>query len=369
MNRQLLKVLSGAVMLAVLLAACGGAAAPTAAPAVAPTAAPAAAPDKVALQSKWVVQAQFAGYYAALDQGYYKDENLDVTILEGGPNIAPEQVVASGGAQFGIDWMGSLLSSRDQGVNLVNIGQVFQRGAILEVTWKDSNISGVGDLKGKTVGVWGFGNEFDLYAALAKYNINKDKDLTIFQQPFDMNDFLNKKIDAAAAMTYNEYAQVLEAGHSPSELNVINFTTEGTAMLEDGIFVTADWLKDSKNQDIAVRFLRASFKGWMYCRDNQAACVDIVVKHGPALGKNHQAWMMNEINKLIWPSPSGIGVLDDADWQRTANTALKFGVIKAAASKDSYTTDYAQKALSGLTGDTKGASWQPTAVTLDGAKP
>ncbi len=363
MNRQWLKVLSGIAVVAVLLSACGGAAAPAA-----PTAAP-KTPDKIALQSKWVVQAQFAGYYAALDQGYYKDENLDVSILEGGPNIAPEQVVASGGAQFGIDWMGSLLSSRDQGVNLVNIGQVFQRGAILEVTWKNSNINGVGDLKGKTVGVWGFGNEFDLYAALAKYNINKDKDLTIFQQPFDMNDFLNKKIDAAAAMTYNEYAQVLEAGHSPSELNIINFTNEGTAMLEDGIFVTADWLKDPKNQDIAVRFLRASFKGWIYCRDNQAACVDIVVKHGPALGKNHQAWMMNEINKLIWPSPNGIGIMDDATWQRTADTALKFGVIKAAASKDAYTTDYAQKALSGLTGDTKGTSWQPTTVTLDGAKP
>src|SRR5579859_767606 len=207
---------TGLVALALILTACSGAAT-TAAPAT---------PDKVSLQLKWVTQAQFAGYYAALDQGYYKAQNLDVTILEGGPNIAPEQVVASGGAQFGLDWMGSLLSSRDQKVNLVNIAQVFQRGAILELSWKSSNINGVDGLKGKTVGVWGFGNEFDLYAALAKHNINKDSDLSIFQQPFDMNDFLNHKIDAAAAMTYNEYAQVLEAGHSPSELNVINFTDE-----------------------------------------------------------------------------------------------------------------------------------------------
>ena len=360
MSRQGLKIMSGIVVMVVLLAACGGSTTPTTA---------STTPDKVTLQSKWVVQAQFAGYYAALDQGYYKDEDLDVNILEGGPNIAPEQVVASGGAQFGIDWMGSLLSSRDQGVDLVNVAQVFQRGAILEVSWKDSNINGVGDLKGKTVGVWGFGNEFDLLAALSKHNIDKDTDLTIFQQPFDMNDFLNRKIDAAAAMTYNEYAQVLEAGHSPSELNIINFTNEGTAMLKDGVFATADWLKDPKNQDITVRFLRASFKGWMYCRDNQAACVDIVVKHGPALGKNHQAWMMNEINKLIWPSPNGIGVMDDAAWQRTADTALNFGVIKDPASKAAYTTEDAQKALPGLSGDTQGASWQPIEVTLDGAKP
>jgi len=353
------QIFTGLMALALILTACGGAIATTA-----PT-----TPDKVNLQLKWNTQAQFAGYYAALDQGYYKAQNLDVTILEGGANIAPEQVVASGGAQFGIDWMGSLLSSRDQKVNLVNIAQVFQRGAILELSWKDANIQGVDGLKGKTVGVWGFGNEFDLYAALAKHNINKDSDVNIYQQPFDMNDFLNRKIDAAAAMTYNEYAQVLEAGHSPSELNVINFTDEGTAMLEDGIFTTADWIKDAKNQDIATRFLRASFQGWIYCRDNQAACVDIVVKHGPALGKNHQAWMMNEINKLIWPSPNGIGQMDPAAWQRTADTALKFGVIKAAASKDSYTTDYATKALTGISGDTKGASWQPTTVTLDGAKP
>ena len=348
---------AGLMAVALTVAACGGAATP---------AGPA---DKVSLQLKWVTPAQFAGYYAALDQGFYKAQNLDVTILEGGPNIAPEQVVASGGAQFGLDWMGSLLSSREQNVNLVNIGQVFQRGAILEVTWKDANITSVDGLKGKTVGVWGFGNEFDLYAALAKHNINKDSDVNIFQQPFDMNDFLNHKIDAAAAMTYNEYAQVLEAGHSPSELNVINFTDEGTAMLEDGIFTTADWIKDAKNQDIATRFLRASYQGWIYCRDHQDACVDIVVKHGPALGKNHQAWMMNEINKLIWPSPNGIGVMDDAAWQRTADTALKFGVIKNAASKDSYTTAYTTKALSGITDDTKGASWKPATVTLDGAKP
>ena len=342
------------VILGLLLAGCGGAT---------------GTKDKVSLQLKWVTQAQFAGYYAALDQGYYTAENLDVTILEGGPNIAPEQVVASNGAQFGIDWMGSLLSSRDQGVQLVNIGQVFQRGAILEVSWKDSNIQGVPDFKGKTIGVWGFGNEFDLYAALAKHNIDREKDVTIFQQPFTMDDFLNRHIDAAAAMTYNEYAQVLEAGHSPSELNIVNFTTEGTAMLEDGLFTTADWIKDTKNQDIAVRFLRASFRGWIYCRDNQAACVDIVVKHGPALGKNHQEWMMNEINKLIWPSPAGIGIMDQASWQRTADTALSFDVIKNAATADSYRTDLATKALAGIKEDTKGASWTPATVTLAGAKP
>ncbi|KPV46058.1 hypothetical protein SE17_43695, partial [Kouleothrix aurantiaca] len=168
-----------------------------------PTAASAPAasgtPDKVTLQLKWVAQAQFAGYYAAADQGFYKDENLDVTIKPGGPDIAPEQVVASGPAEFGINWLASLLSVREQGTPLVNIAQVFRNAGMRELSWKDSNISTPADWKGKKVAVWFFGNEFNLLATLAKYNLDKDKDITLVQQPFDMNMLLNKEVDAAAA--------------------------------------------------------------------------------------------------------------------------------------------------------------------------
>ncbi len=272
--------------------------------------------DEVVLQLKWVAQAQFAGYYAAQDQGYYAEECLDVTIQPGGPDIAPEQVVASGQADFGINFLPSLLSAREQGTNLVNIAQVFQRSAMREIAWADSGIETPEDLAGRRVAVWFSGNEFELLATLQKYGIDPETDVELIAQPFDMNLLLQRDVDAAAAMTYNELAQVLEVVNPETgelyqleDLNVIDFNEEGTAMLEDGIFVTEEWLADEENQDIAERFLRASFKGWIYCRENPEECVDAVLERGPALPRGHQTWMMNEINKLIWPSPAGIGVM------------------------------------------------------------
>ena len=234
------------------------------------TGASAAPKDKVTLQLKWVTQAQFAGYYAALEKGYYDEEGLDVTVKVGGPDITPEQVVASGGAEFGIDWLPSLLATRDKGGDLVNIAQVFARSGMTELTWKDSGITDVAAMKGKKVGVWCCGNEFELFAALTKNGMDpKDKsDVTIVNQPFDMNLFLQNQVDAAAAMTYNELAQVLEPKNPDTgqlytldDLNVITMEDAGTAMLEDGVFVRGDWISDTKNQDIATRFLEGELPG------------------------------------------------------------------------------------------------------------
>ena len=297
---------------------------------------------KVRLQLKWVTQAQFAGYYAAKSQGFYKAENLDVTIIPGGPDIVPEQVVAGRGAEFGIDFLPSLLSAREQGVPLVNIAQVFAYSGMRELAFKTSGIKTPADLKGRKVAVWFGGNEFALLATLAKYKLDPQKDLTLVQQPFDMNLLLQKQVDAAAAMTYNEYKQVLDGGVKPEDLVVIDFNTEGTAMLEDGIFSRADWLQAGKNKETAARFVRASLKGWEFCRDQAAACVDMVLKESPVLGKPHQTWMMTEINKLIWgppTPPSPLGKMDTAAFKQTADIALKFGVIKKPAGDAAYTNE------------------------------
>jgi NitT/TauT family transport system substrate-binding protein len=330
--------------------------------------------DKVTLQLKWVTQAQFAGYYAALEKGYYDEENLDVTIKVGGPDITPEQVVASGGADFGIDWLPSLLATRDKGGDLVNIAQVFGKSGMTEVTWKDSGITEVADMKGKKVGVWCCGNEFELFAALTKNNIDpKDKsDVTIVNQPFDMNLFLQRQVDAAAAMTYNELAQVLEQKNPETgqlytldDLNVITMEEAGTAMLEDGVFVRGDWIADEANQDVAKRFLKASFRGWIFCRDNQDECLQIVLDNGPTLGEGHQRWQLNEINALIWPNTTGIGVMDETAFQRTADIAEQFKVISKPATNDAYRTDLAEAALAELGDeDTKGADWQKEEIEV-----
>jgi len=296
--------------------------------------------DKVTLQLKWVTQAQFAGYYAAKQKGLYGAEQLDVTIRPGGLDIVPERVVADGGAQFGLDWLPSLLSAREQGAPLVNIAQLFAYSGMRELAFKASGIKGAGDLRGRKVAVWFGGNEFALLATLEKYRIDPQKDATLVQQPFDMNLLLQKQVDAAAAMTYNEYKQVLDAGVKPEDLVVIDFNKEGTAMLEDGVFVKADYLKAAKNRDVAARFVRASLKGWEFCRDKPAECVDIVLKESPVLGRRHQTWMMAEINKLIWGPPrptTPLGKMDPAAFKRTADIALKFGVIKKPADASAYT--------------------------------
>jgi NitT/TauT family transport system substrate-binding protein len=328
----------------------------------------------VTLQLKWVTQAQFAGYYAALEQGYYEDEGLDVTIKPGGPDIVPEQVVLGGQAEFGLNWLDNTLATRDQGGEIVNVAQVFARSGMTEVTWADSGLESITDLRGKKVGVWLGGNEHKLFAALTKNDIDPQSDVEIVAQPFDMNLFLNREVDAAAAMTYNELAQVLEQENPDTgelytleDLNVFLMSDLGTGALEDGVFVRADWIQDEANQDIATRFLKASFKGWVYCRDNFEECLQIVLDNGPTLGEGHQRWQLNEINKLIWPNELGIGVMDPAGFDNTAQIALDYGVIANEASTDAYVTDYAEAAVAALEEegvDVTGDDYEPIEVEV-----
>ncbi|MDX6424473.1 MAG: NitT/TauT family transport system substrate-binding protein [Gaiellaceae bacterium] len=339
------------------------------------TAAAPAATTKVTLQLKWVTQAQFAGYYAAKAKGYYTAAGLDVNLKSGGPDITPEQVVASGQAEFGIDWLPSLLSSRDKGSDLVNIAQVFNRSGMTQLTWKDSGITSIPKMRGKKVGNWLFGNEFELFAALVKAGMDptKNKGVTIVQQPFDMNLFLQRKIDSASAMTYNELAQVLESKNPKTkqlyqlkDLNVITMESAGTAMLEDGIFVRGDWIKSTDNQATAKKFLEASFQGWAYCRDHLAECTQIVLKNSPILPKGHQRWMMNEINAITWPAPLGVGVMNQKAFTRTASISRQFGVIKKLP-KGAYRTDLAKAALKSLRAkgvDVNGANWKKANVKV-----
>ena len=361
--------LGAAIVTLVSLAAVGSAGAR-------PDVASAPAATKVTLQLKWVTQAQFAGYYAAKAKGYYAAQGLDVSIKVGGPNIVPEQVVAGGQAQFGIDWLSSLLSSRDKGIDLVNIAQVFNKSGLTLLTWKDTGLNTVAKLKDKKVGNWLFGNEYEVFAALAKYGMDPvhNKGVTIFQQPFDMNAFLKRQISAASAMTYNELAQVLETKNPKtgklyklSDMNVIKMQDVGTSMLEDGVFTTGKWIKDPANQAIAKKFLAASFQGWIYCRTHLADCVGIVLQNGPALPKGHQTWQMNEINALIWPATRGIGIMDPVAYKRSARIVKTYAKLKKLPGHEAYRTDLAAAADAMLKAkgiDIKGKNWKKANVPV-----
>jgi NitT/TauT family transport system substrate-binding protein len=329
----------------------------------------------VTVQLKWVTQAQFAGYYAALEEGYYEEEGLDVTIRPGGPDIVPEQVVLGGQAEFGLNWLDNTLATRDQGGEIINIAQVFARSGMTEITWADSGLEEISDLAGKKVGVWLGGNEHKLFAALTKNDLDPQSDVEIVAQPFDMNLFLNREVDAAAAMTYNELAQVLEQENPDTgelytleDLNVMLMSDLGTGALEDGVFVQSEWIEDEGNQDIATRFLKASFKGWVFCRDNFEECLQHVLDNGPTLGEGHQRWQLNEINKLIWPNELGIGIMDPESWEITKQIAVDFGIVENEPDAEAtYRTDLAEAAVAALQEedvDTTGEGYEPEEVEV-----
>ncbi len=370
------RILALAVSASFVVAACAGTAVSPSAPAsVAPgSQAPAsvAPPSEgpalttVRLQLQWYPQAQFAGYFAAIEQGYYAAENLDVRWVSGGGTIAPQTVGSQpDGPEFTIAWQPKVLQAREAGSNLVNIAQIFQKSGTLSVSWKDSNITGPADFKGKKVGVWDFGNEFEVTAGAKKAGLEQGTDYTKVIQDFNMSLLLAREIDVSEAMIYNEYAQVLEAAnpetgqlYQPADLNVINWNDEGSAMLQDALFARADWLAQPGNEDVATRFIKASIQGWIYCRDNAADCIQYTVNAGSQLGAGHQAWMMNEINPLIWPSPAGIGMMDQAFWQQTADISVDAGIITAPPPPDAYRTDLVEAALAELgDADTKGESF------------
>lgn len=321
----------------------------------------------VRLQLQWFAQSQFAGYYVALEKGFYAQEGLDVSILEGAVDIVPQQVLGSGQAEFAISWVPKSLASREQGIGITDIGQVFQRSGTLQVSWKDSGPSSVADLAGTKIGNWGFGNEFEVLAGLRKAGLDPEKDVELVQQNFDMQALLNREIDSAQAMIYNEFGILLqtenpETGdlYTKDLFNVINWNDEGTAMLQDAIWAGTDWLKDSKNQETAVKFLKASYKGWAYCRDNVSECADIVVKYGSALNKVHMEYMMNEVNALIWPSPQGIGIVDSDLWAQTVSIATDSALITKDPGADAFRNDLSEKAIAELEEegvDVKGSSY------------
>ena len=329
----------------------------------------------VSLQLQWFTQGQFAGYFAALDQGYYEEVGLDVEILEGGVDIVPQTVLASGGADFAIAWVPKALVSIEEGADITNIAQVFQRSGTLQVSFADAGIDEVGDLEGRVVGNWGFGNEFELLAGLRQAGLDPQTDVTLAQQNFDMLALLSGEIDAAQAMTYNEYAQVLETVnpdtgelYQPEDLAVIDWNDVGTAMLQDAIWADASRLEeDEAYREAAVAFVEASLRGWAFCRDDVEACTQIVLDHSPTLGESHQMWMVNETNKLVWPSPGGAGIMDPDLWAQTIEVATSEEIIAAEPGEGVFRTDIAEEAVANLEAagvDVTGEDYEPIEVEL-----
>ena len=307
--------------------------------------------ETVKLQLKWVTQAQFAGYYVAQSKGYYKDAGLDVTIMPGGPDINPQQVLAGGGADVVIDWMPSALATREKGSPVVNIAQPFKKSGMMLTCRKDSGIVTPADFKGKTLGVWFYGNEYPFLSWMSQLGLPTTggaDGVTVLKQGFNVDPILQKQAACISTMTYNEYYQIIEAGMKPEELVVFKYEDNGVATLEDGLYVLEGKLADPAFVTTMAKFVKASMKGWDEARANPADAVKAVLENDAsgAQTEGHQATMIQEINMLTEGSD---GSLDVAAAERTVATLMKGGsdpvITKAPVGA---WTDVVTKAAAGM---------------------
>jgi NitT/TauT family transport system substrate-binding protein len=307
------------------------------------------AADDVTLQLKWVTQAQFAGYYVALDKGFYEEEDLNVTIKPGGPDIAPTQVLAGGGADVTVEWMPAALAAREKGLGMVNIAQPFKSSGMMLTCRKDAGVTSTDDFPGKTLGVWFFGNEFPFLSWMSQLEIptdGSDGGVTVLKQGFNVDPLLQRQAACVSTMTYNEYWQVIDAGLTPEELQVFKYEDQGVATLEDGLYVLEENLADPEFADKMVRFVRASMKGWKYAEENpdEAALIVLDNDASGAQTEMHQKRMMREIAKLTAGSN---GALDVADYERTVSSLLSGGSdpVISKAPEGAWTHAITDKAL------------------------
>jgi NitT/TauT family transport system substrate-binding protein len=335
---------------------------------------------EVTLQLQWLPQGQFAGYFAAVDQGYFEEEGLSVEIIPSGGDIVPQDALANGQVDYAIAWVPKVLGSIEAGADITNIAQIFQRSGTLQVSRADSGIESVADFEGRKIGSWGFGNEWEIFAAMAEEGLDSTT-VEIITQDFNMTAFIQGDIDAAQAMTYNEYAQLLEAQNpdtgelfTPEDFNVISYEETGGAMLQDAIWADAEKLQtDEAYQETTVSFLKAVIKGWVYARDNPEDAAGIVSAAGSEWPPGHELWMVNETNKLIWPSPDGIGIIPEDAWNQTVALALETTnetgarIITQEPPETAWTNEWIQQALGELEGenlDLTGENFEPIEVTL-----
>jgi NitT/TauT family transport system substrate-binding protein len=307
------------------------------------------AADDVTIQLKWVTQAQFAGYYVALDKGFYEEEDLNVTIKPGGPDIAPTQVLAGGGADVAVEWMPAALAAREKGLPMVNIAQPFKSSGMMLTCRKDAGVTTTDDFAGKTLGVWFFGNEFPFLSWMSQLGIATDGSeggVTVLKQGFNVDPILHGQAACVSTMTYNEYWQIIDAGLTPEELQVFKYEDQGVATLEDGLYALEDNLADPAFEDKMVRFVRASMKGWKYAEANPDEAAEIVLDNDAsgAQTEEHQKRMMGEIAKLTAGSN---GALDPADYERTVASLLSGGSdpVISAAPTGAWTHAITDKAL------------------------
>lgn len=280
----------------------------------------------VSLQLQWVTQAQFAGYYVALDKGWYREAGIDLTIKSGGPDLAPVDLVVAGASDFGTSLLADLTVAIQKGKQVISIAQIQQKSGLLLVARNSSGIKRPEDFVGKKVGVWLGSWEAQFNALLAKQGIDS-KAVDVVSQGWSMEPFLRGDLQVASAMIYNEYHVLLEAGIKPEELRIIDYADYGLDFPGDVLFTSRKMVEQSP--ELSTRMVRASLRGWQYAVAHPEEAADIVLKHDRSgvQTKKHQLSMMREIAKLVHVPGYQIGYTDEATMQRMIDVLLRYKIL------------------------------------------
>ncbi len=254
--------------------------------------------EKVSLALQWLTQCQFAGYYVALDQGFYRQEGIDLTIIPGAPDINPIYLVSSEVADFGTKWLADFIAAKEKTLPIISIAQVLQSNGLVLIAKAKSGIQTPQDFIGKRVGIWFFGNETQFLALMNKLDIPHNT-MNVDAIKWSIQPFLDDEFDVVMAMIYNEYLRVLDSGYKKGDINIIDFAKYGLNFPGQSIFTRTDLFK--KRPDLCEKMLRASLQGWVWAMDHPEAAVDIVMKYDETktLNRDHQLKQMKIVINLI----------------------------------------------------------------------
>lgn len=296
------------------------------------------APRKLSFLPQWSPQAQFAGYYMAQHKGFYRNHGIDLTIIEGGPRKSTVEYLRNRQADMASLWLSSALQLADEGVEIVNVGQVIQRSALVLVAKKSSGIRRPEQMNGKKVALWPADFQIQPTAFFTRFNLKN----TIVTTERPVNLFLRDGVQVTSVMWYNEYHTLINSGLDPEEMQLFFFDEVDLNFPEDGIYLHKDTFE--QDPEAVCSFVAASLEGWHYSFAHPEETVDFILSvmeeaHIPA-NRVHQRWMLDRMHDLMFTPGSPLPmVLQTADFQKVGGILRSAGLIKALPSYESFVRD------------------------------
>jgi NitT/TauT family transport system substrate-binding protein len=284
---------------------------------------------KLSFLPQWSPQAQFAGYYMAEHKGYYRRHGIELSIIQGGPSRSPTEYLKENKADIVTLWLSSAMQLGDQGVDVVNIGQIIQHSALMLVVKTSSGIRNPADMNGKKIALWPADFQIQPKAFFDKFNLNVQTVTT--DSPVNL--FLRDGVQVSSIMWYNEYHTLINSGLDPKDMRLFSFDDYGLDFPEDGIYLLKKTFEE--DPEAACSFAAASIEGWRYVFAHPSEAIDLMVgimnaAHVPA-NREHQRWMLDRMRDLAMPEAKGsqMGCLQSDDYRRVGDILVANRLIRS----------------------------------------